>query len=84
MGRVRYRLNELLEKHGVSAYAVARETKQRVEGVRSMRHNKLQRLNMEMLIALCDYFHQLDPDFRLEDLMVYEADAAEGATSGSG
>jgi hypothetical protein len=37
-----------------------------------IRHNRLQRLNVDLLRALCDYFYALDPEFRLEDLIVYE------------
>ena len=72
MSQIRYRLDDLLKKHGVSAYEVARETKLRVESVRMIRHNRLQRLNVDLLRALCDYFYALDPEFRLEDLIVYE------------
>jgi DNA-binding Xre family transcriptional regulator len=75
MAQIHYRLDELLAHYDLSAYRLALEIKQRPETIRAMQHNQLRRLNEPVLLAICDYFHRLNPLFTLADLMEFIPDS---------
>jgi len=73
MAHIRFRLDELLTEYDLQAQEVIWDARIRAATFSAIRNNKIIRPPLQALANLYKYFVALNPDFRWEDLMVFEA-----------
>ena len=77
MAHIRYRLAEILEEYQLTAKEVAEATGIRPSTLSAIRRGQIRRLPEEVLVALCQYFRQRDPEFGVGQLLEFEEELPE-------